>query len=278
VLANLQQRRKVFVSDDKLRIKNMWQSHSTRNNVFDNPDNEALSLNFPSQRNNIISRGKKSFPMHMNMFQYPKNQNIDKSESTQEINSNQDAKIFDTEVDSGRSRFPEQGLSEQVDDPQGVVVTGDRGIVTRPDTMFATAPQGNNGPLQDNGLVIAMTVNEDDDEMYLPVAAEYEPDAKPPIYLNRRFRLYMSATICLFFVVTLTIIVSIIVLRGRSSTSLENAAPTFFPTSLQESSYLQQFALSLGYQEWQFIEDALYYKRAAKWIMEEDERKLSVFF
>jgi hypothetical protein len=188
----------------------------------------------------------------------------------------QDAKMFDIEADSGRSRFPEQGQNQQVDNPQGVIVTGDRGIVTHPDTMFGTALPGNYGPLQDNGLTIAMAVNEDDDERLLPFAVEYDPDAKPPIYLNRRFRLYMSATICLFFVVILTSIISVMVLRGGSSftISLENSAPTFSPTSLQESSYLQQFAISLGYQEWHFTEDSPH-ARAANWIMEEDERKLS---
>ena len=40
--------------------------------------------------------------------------------------------------------------------------------------------------------------------------------------------------------------------------------------------YFQQFAESLGYQEWNFAVDSPH-GRAAKWIIEEDERELSPY-
>jgi hypothetical protein len=40
------------------------------------------------------------------------------------------------------------------------------------------------------GLAIAMPVEEDDENVFIPSAVEYDPDAKPPMYRNRRFRLY----------------------------------------------------------------------------------------
>ena len=201
---------------------------------------------------------------------------FDPTDSWDALSKDQDTKMFDNHADPNKLRFPEQEQAGQVAEPHGIVVTGDRGMATHPDTMFGTTLPGNFGPSQDNGLAVAVAVDEDDDDRFLPSAIEYDPDAKPPLYLNRRFRLYMIATLCLFFLVIFTIIIGFVVLRGGSSTSLNNNAPTFAPTTLEEGAYFQQFAQSLGYQEWQFIEDSPY-GRAAKWIMEEDERDLSQY-
>ena len=40
------------------------------------------------------------------------------------------------------------------------------------------------------GLAVAVAVEEEDENVFIPAAVEYDPDAKPPIYQNRRFRLY----------------------------------------------------------------------------------------
>ena len=40
------------------------------------------------------------------------------------------------------------------------------------------------------GLAVAMPVIEDEEDTYIPRAWEYDPDAKPPVYRRRRFRLY----------------------------------------------------------------------------------------
>ena len=42
-----------------------------------------------------------------------------------------------------------------------------------------------------DGLAIAVAVEEQDTETYLPSAIEFDPDTKPPMYRNRRFRLYL---------------------------------------------------------------------------------------
>lgn len=49
------------------------------------------------------------------------------------------------------------------------------------------------------GLAVAVPVQEDDPNVYIPSAVQYDPTAKPPIYLNRRFRLY--AFLALFVLV-----------------------------------------------------------------------------
>lgn len=49
------------------------------------------------------------------------------------------------------------------------------------------------------GLAVAFAVEEVDTNTYLPSAVEFDPDAKPSMYRNRRFRLYL----CLFLVAAL---------------------------------------------------------------------------
>jgi hypothetical protein len=262
--------------DPKLRNRNLHRLDTTPS--ISTPMNNETQHHKQSIDHHTENPSNVTDSEYENRLEEKVRDSFDPTDAWDDQSMNQDAKMIDTGADSGRSLFPEQEQTEQVDDPQDVVMTGDQGITTHPDRMVGTALPEDHEPLQDNRLTIAMAVHEDDDEMFLPLAREYDPYAKPPIYLNRRFRLYMSATICLFFVVILTSIISVMVLRGgqsSSTTSLENSAPNYSLKSLEEISYLQQFAISLGYQEWHFIEDSPPYARAAKWIMEEDERKLS---
>ena len=51
-----------------------------------------------------------------------------------------------------------------------------------------------------DSLAVAVAVAEDEDEAFIPAAIEFDPDSKPPIYKNRRFRFYLiAATILLVF-------------------------------------------------------------------------------
>ena len=43
---------------------------------------------------------------------------------------------------------------------------------------------------ENDGLAVALPVKEDEEDPYIQSAVEYDPDAKPPIYRRRRFRLY----------------------------------------------------------------------------------------
>jgi Leucine-rich repeat (LRR) protein len=60
---------------------------------------------------------------------------------------------------------------------------------------------GEYGGPQENGLAVAFAVDEEEDA-YIPSAVEYDPDAKPPMYRNRRFRLYVSLTMVVMVVGT----------------------------------------------------------------------------
>jgi len=58
------------------------------------------------------------------------------------------------------------------------------------------------GP-DEKGLAVAVAVEEEDDDMFIPAAVEYDPDAKPPMYRNRRFRLYAFLAMVIVVVVTI---------------------------------------------------------------------------
>jgi hypothetical protein len=62
---------------------------------------------------------------------------------------------------------------------------------------------GEYGGVNEEGLAVAFAVEEDDNDMYIPSAVEYDPDAKPPMYRNRRFRLYAFLAIVVVIVATI---------------------------------------------------------------------------
>jgi hypothetical protein len=62
---------------------------------------------------------------------------------------------------------------------------------------------GEYGGDEEDGLAIAVAVEEGDNDMHLPAAVEYDPDAKPPMYRNRRFRMYMCLALTAVVVGTL---------------------------------------------------------------------------
>lgn len=67
----------------------------------------------------------------------------------------------------------------------------------------------------ENGLAVAFAVEEDDEDMFIPSAVEYDPDAKPPMYRNRRFRLYAFLAIVVVVVVTIGAAVGITLSHKR---------------------------------------------------------------
>jgi hypothetical protein len=54
---------------------------------------------------------------------------------------------------------------------------------------------GEYGAEDENRLAVASAIKEDDCDMYLPAAVDYDPDAKTPMYRNRRFRMYVCLAI-----------------------------------------------------------------------------------
>lgn len=66
-----------------------------------------------------------------------------------------------------------------------VVTTADRGVVQEPDVEYGVYEPN------EDGLAVAVAVTEEDEDVFIPSAVEYDPDAKPPLHRNRRFRLYV---------------------------------------------------------------------------------------
>jgi hypothetical protein len=78
--------------------------------------------------------------------------------------------------------------------PQNDLLLDDGDSADGPDLEF-----GEYGGPQENGLAVAFAVDEEEDG-YIPSAVEYDPDAKPPMYRNRRFQLYAILTMLVMMV------------------------------------------------------------------------------
>jgi len=88
---------------------------------------------------------------------------------------------------------------------------------------------------QEEGLAIAVAVTDDDDEeeVYDVVAKEFDPEAIPPFYKNRRFRCYGSL-ICLL-TIGIVIAGSLILKDSEQKTIIKTSAPSFAPSSVPTS-------------------------------------------
>jgi hypothetical protein len=72
------------------------------------------------------------------------------------------------------------------------------------------------------GLAIAFAVNDEEEDMYIPSAVEFDPDAKPPTYKNRRFRFYACLAILVVIVGTITASVGATLTQGTDSAPEED--------------------------------------------------------
>lgn len=91
---------------------------------------------------------------------------------------------FEKKGDIPSEKAPEKmGMDNGMDDMEPPRRAG--GLMDDSDLEF-----GGYDP-QDNpdGLAVAVPIQEDED-VFIPAAVEYDPDAKPPVYQNRRFKLY----------------------------------------------------------------------------------------
>jgi hypothetical protein len=118
----------------------------------------------------------------------------------------------------------------------------------------------------DTGLAVAMAIDEDEVDPMLPSAIEYDPDAKPPLYRNRRFRLYAFVGVVVFIAVVAAVVAAVVTQNDSGSQD-----PTPAPTTLLESLYRQQFVNEVGEQV-NVVGSP--YDRAADWIMFEDPVRL----
>ena len=128
----------------------------------------------------------------------------------------------------------EKELEVEVGGSPGTENVAARGMIRFPDPEYGQVEGG------DARLAVAMAVDEEDTPM-LPAAIEYDPDSKPPLYRNRRFRLYMIALVIVLLVVIVAVVVGVVTRDDGAP-----GAPTAAPTTMLESTYREQFALEVG--------------------------------
>jgi hypothetical protein len=101
--------------------------------------------------------------------------------------------------DSLQEQYPNQSKEEQLDSGlQMGLSPSDNGGLHNPDLEY-----GVYGGPEEKGLAVAFAVEEEGEDMFIPSAVEYDPDAKPPMYRNRRFRLYASLALVVVIVGTI---------------------------------------------------------------------------
>lgn len=130
----------------------------------------------------------------------------------------------------------------------------------------------------DDNLAVAVMVTEEEDqpdESLYHHAIEYDPDAKPPLHQNRRFRLYL----CFGFVLLSLIgasVASVVVLTtvpGPRQTLAPTEAPSAAPSTSREGMYLAQLQALVGPN---VNAVGTPEHRAVRWLLEEDTMQLDL--
>ena len=108
----------------------------------------------------------------------------------------------------------------------------------------------NNGEQEftEEGLAVAMAVDTAMEDEFIYSAIEYDPDSKPPLHKNRRFRVYT----CLALSIVIAVVVVVVVYITKSAkepeineqyTNIEDyptASPTSSPTTNREASGIKE--------------------------------------
>ena len=89
-----------------------------------------------------------------------------------------------------------------------------------------------------------MAVDTTTEDEFIYVAIEYDPDSKPPLYKNRRFRMYSSIALVIILCVAVIVVVNItkstmadeIVSLSVNYTSPLSRSPTAAPTTNRKAS------------------------------------------
>jgi hypothetical protein len=144
------------------------------------------------------------------------------------------------------------------------LTTADHGMIREPDVEFGVM---NHGGVE--GLAVAVAVTDDEDDAFIPAAVEYDPDAKPPIYKNRRFRLYAFGALLLVVVVAVGVAIAVTQTKSKSPAG----APTVAPTTTRETLGIEeQLQLVVGQQK--LADTNTPYYKAMDWIINKDPMKL----
>lgn len=172
------------------------------------------------------------------------------------------------------------------EETRSIITTTDQGVAVAPEPEYGVTGISNvvGANVPDEGLAVATAIMEEDD-VYYQNAIEYDPDSKPPLLSNRRFRLYSLVAIILCVLLTGLILGSIILLRG------EPIGPSEAPSEAPSQMFVDETAAETGVirdverwiERFEYVSGAAVRdptsveNRAARWIINEDPIRLEWF-
>jgi len=137
----------------------------------------------------------------------------------------------------------------------------------------------------EDGLAVATAIDAAGEDDYIYAAIEYDPDSKPPLHKNQRFRVYT----CLAFVVVVSVITVVVVFVSKSAKAADitdvevlvngdpSASPTAPPTTDREASGIrEQVEAGILQRGANFtdMDEADPRYRALDWILHYDQQQL----
>lgn len=123
------------------------------------------------------------------------------------------------------------------------------------------------------GLAVAVAVKDyEDDDVFIPAAVEYDPDAKPPMYKNRRFRMY-GILGCILLIILLACTIGILAFQEKKGATPTFQIPTSAPTCERCSIGIEeQLELEVGSEK--LYDPSTSEFLAKEWIINEDPLQL----
>ena len=180
------------------------------------------------------------------------------------------------ELEEAASRRPRQNRPKVVPSPQhrGSDTFGDEdGSV---ENNFLNPDPDVVRQAEEDGLAIAVAVEEEEPDVYDVELKMYDPEAKPPFFKNRRFRCYSAL---IFFCVLGAIITAVVISTKKGNevilvTQEPSAAPSQAPTTARETAVRGELARVIGDK---VNEPGGVFERAMNWILYEDRMELDEF-
>eukprot|EP00980_Cylindrotheca_fusiformis_P013541 scaffold3450_cov114-Cylindrotheca_fusiformis.AAC.46 len=178
-------------------------------------------------------------------------------------------------VRNGRNNAPKSPVGSLDVEKRSTVET--KGNLPVPGNKMGYYPNCNKGKekggdvedLRDTSdLAVATEVLEETEDAFIPSAIEYDAEAKPPIYKNRRFRLYSALTACLVIVVT----VAMVKLFASKKTADKNQPNITDPEKEKDLTMRAQLELVVGSEQLNDSRSPQY--RAMTWLMNDDPMQL----
>lgn len=132
--------------------------------------------------------------------------------------------------------------------------------------------EGNKGE-NNKGLAVAVAVTDDDNEnVFIPSAIEFDPDAKLPMYKNQRFRVY-GLLGCTLMIILTACAIGVLAILQREQRMRDMFPPTDSPTCARCTiDFIEQLELEVGSQ---VLNDPTSPEYMAKeWIIHQDPAQL----